>query len=218
MRLLLLIAVFAIAFIGCKETTKNAVDTNKAGNVATAPKGAAEIEITNDNTQLKWYGTKLVGSGHNGTVQVAGGAMRLTDGNIVAGEFEIDMKSITNTDIEKVEMQQKLAGHLSSPDFFDVAQYPNANFSVTKVSASEGGNGTHMVSGNLKIKDQTHEISFPATIKTEGGKLSVIASFSIDRNKWGINYGNSTIKDIAKDRIINDNIDFELTIDAPIGS
>ena len=56
--------------------------------------------------------------------------------------------------------EEKRDGHLRSPDFFDVANYPTLTFTSTKVTRS--GDDIE-VTGNLKIKDQEH----PITLKGE---------------------------------------------------
>ncbi len=52
-------------------------------------------------------------------------------------------------------------------------------------------------------------IEFPATIKMEEGKITTVASFSIDRKKWKLSYMSE--KSFG-DKIIKDMIDIDLKI------
>lgn len=62
--------------------------------------------------------------------------MEFTDGVLTSGSFEIDMTSITWAD--------KLVGHLTSDDFFGVANYPAAKFVITNV-VSRGKEGDYKI-------------------------------------------------------------------------
>ncbi len=46
----------------------------------------------------------------------------------MAGNFVVDMTSITNNDLKDEGYNQKLVGHLKSDDFFGVEKYPTAEF------------------------------------------------------------------------------------------
>ncbi|HAT65925.1 MAG TPA: lipid-binding protein, partial [Flavobacteriaceae bacterium] len=71
--------------------------------------------------------------------------------------------------------------------------------------------GKTMVSGNLTIKDKTHNISFPATISMEGNVLKLTSeTFTIDRTQWGVNFGSKTVFDNLGEKFISD--DIELTV------
>jgi polyisoprenoid-binding protein YceI len=57
----------------------------------------------------------------------------------------------------------KRDGHLRSPDFFDVKQYPTISFKSSAVKAVAGG---YQVTGNLTLNGVTRPVSFTL----EGGK------------------------------------------------
>ena len=93
-------------------------------------------------------------------------------------------------------------------DFFNVTAYPFSTFQITEVATVEGKT---MVSGNLTIKDKTHNISFPATISMEGNVLKLTSeTFTIDRTQWGVNFGSKTVFDNLGEKFISD--DIELTV------
>ena len=83
-------------------------------------------------------------------------------------------------------------GHLQSPDFFDVAQYPEIKFESTKFEKGIGEN--YLMTGYLTIKDVTKE----ATMDVEFGGIqkdpwgNVKAGFSItgkiNRKDWNLSW------------------------------
>ena len=56
-------------------------------------------------------------------------------------------------------------GHLRSPDFFNVKQYPAFTFKSTAVTPTQGG---YEVTGNLTLHGETK----PVTFKLVGGKTA----------------------------------------------
>lgn len=53
--------------------------------------------------------------------------------------------------------------HLRSADFFDVARYPTASFSSRTVESL--GEGRLRVTGDLSLRDQTHEVVLEAVLR-----------------------------------------------------
>lgn len=164
---------------------------------------------------VNWEGTKLIGEGHNGKISLTGGRIAVADGNIVGGDFTIDMTSIDNMDLEAGNGKEKLEGHLKSPDFFDVEQFPTAKFSILSAQPITDGDGsaTHKVMGNFTMKGETRSIAIPVLVSMDGDMLKAASKdFVLDRTEWGVEYGSSNIADIAKDNIINDNIGLDIQI------
>ncbi|MFT5255854.1 MAG: polyisoprenoid-binding protein YceI, partial [Candidatus Paceibacteria bacterium] len=94
-------------------------------------------------------------------------------------------------------------------DFFNVTKYPTATFEVTGVTDMDGKT---IMSGNLTMLDTTQNISFPVLITNQNNMVQVKSeTFTIDRTKWGINYGSKSIFDNLGDKFIAD--DMEITID-----
>jgi len=170
-----------------------------------------------DSGTLNWTGSKALGSSHQGTINVSKGTLGLTtDGKITTGNFTIDMTSITNTDLAVGQGKEKLEGHLKAGDFFDVAKFPTGSFTILKVEPVKGTPSiTHNVTGNLTLKGVKKSITIPANIAMVGGKITAVtSSFTIDRTAWGIQYGSGSFADLAKDKIINDDIALVLQLSA----
>lgn len=155
-------------------------------------------------SEIAWIGTKTTGR-HNGTVKLSGGTLQVQGTEIVGGDFTMDMSTITPVDADE-ENNAKLAGHLKSGDFFKVDEFPTVSFVLTGVTATAEAvaenpeentaeidqykvtNPTHMVSGNLTIRDVTRGITFPAQVTMSENGVTAIAKFNINRKDWNLNW------------------------------
>lgn len=151
------------------------------------------LSIDTTTTYISWIGTK-VGGQHNGTFKVTEGNLTVNEGNLVGGTFVIDMKSVAVLDLQG-EDRGKLEGHLKSPDFFAADSFPTARFEITGVEAfdstkvtSKLNGASHIISGNLTMRNTTKNISFPAVVSLSEGSVSAKADFNIDRSQWGVNF------------------------------
>jgi polyisoprenoid-binding protein YceI len=173
--------------------------------------------VNSEATTLGWMGSKLTGSSHNGTIQVSEGSLSVENDTLTAGTFTIDMNTITNLDLEDQESNQKLVGHLTSPDFFDVAAHSVSTFEITKAEPmaqadAEGNN--YSISGNLTIKGIEKNITFPAKFSATQDQANLSAKFSIDRTQWDVRYGSDKFFDDLKDNVISDIIEYDLSLSA----
>jgi len=171
---------------------------------------AASITFNVDKTKSKvtWIGRKVTGE-HTGTVNIADGKLTSDGKNILGGSFDIDMNTITCTDLTDAEYNGKLIGHLKSDDFFSVAKFPKSTLAITKVTST--GNGTYKINGNLTIKGITQPIEFPATITVSLTQVTAKAKILVDRTKYDIKYGSASFFDSLGDKAISN--EFELNVD-----
>ena len=183
--------------------------------VANGPAGSkGEFTIDTKQSKVVWTGKKVTGE-HTGTLMLKDGSVSVNDGAVTAAKVNMDMTSITCTDLEDKEYNQKLIGHLKSPDFFSVEENPTANFKTTsfkamKSTSKDGSNYT--VTGDLTIKGITHSISFPAKVSVNGDKLTANATATFDRSKWEIKYGSSSFFEGLGDKVIYDDVEFEFQL------
>jgi polyisoprenoid-binding protein YceI len=200
---------------GAEETTAETTETT--GN---NPKGTA-YEIDVPRSELKWNAFKPTGT-HFGTVPIAGGTIYVDGDLITGGSVEIDMTGIEVKDLDG-EMKQKLESHLkgsvpgSEDDFFNVSKYPKATFNILGSTKLENDPlGTHMINGELRIKEITKPVSFKAIVDlTSGTALKATAEpFVIDRTEWDIKFKSKKFFDNLKDDFVNDEIKLELTVGA----
>jgi polyisoprenoid-binding protein YceI len=193
-------SVLAVAVLGLSSAFYVNMKPVHADNaIIAAPKAVAVsnahgYKVDVENSVIGWTGSKPNGK-HTGTLKLSSGSLQADNGLVAAGNFVIDMNSLTNTDMTG-KGKDGLEGHLKAPDFFDVAKNPTATFDITGVKAitekTDGmvsADATHTVTGNLNLRGVSKSVSFPATVSMADGKVAVKASFNIDRTEWGITYG-----------------------------
>lgn len=174
----------------------------------------AQSNVDLSKSKIEWEGKK-VGGGHNGTIDLKSGTLKVNDGEITGGTFVIDMNSIVCLDIENADYNAKLVGHLKNDDFFSVDKFPTAELVITKVVKLKGNEKglTHNIYGNLTIKGITHEVVFPAKIATDAnGTLVATASFPVDRSKYDVKYGSTTFFPNLADKAISNDMNFKVTL------
>jgi polyisoprenoid-binding protein YceI len=172
------------------------------------PGEGKDFKVDNTTSKVTWVGKKVTGE-HTGGIRISDGKLNVNGNKISGGKFDIDMTSITCTDITDAEYNGKLVGHLKSDDFFSSAKFPKASFVITK--AVPAGKGKYDITGNLTIKGITKEIKFPATVQLNQGLVSAKAVIKVDRTLYDIKYGSGSFFDNLGDKAI-DNI-FELNVD-----
>ena len=96
--------------------------------------------------------------------------------------------------------------HIKSKDFFDVDKYPISTLIIKSITEA------YTITADLTIMDQTNEISFPARVSTNNGKLHISADFEIDRTQWGITYGSGSFFENLGDKAIKDKIKYGLEL------
>lgn len=210
------VAVMAMASCG-----SNATEAGAADSTLSATEGSATYTIAPESV-LGWKGTKVVGDGsHVGTIAMTNGTISMENGNITAGSVTIDMMNIVVTDSGMAdEYKQKLIGHFSSDDFFNVEQFPTAKFEITGSESKVEGAYTHVISGNLTLRDSIKNISFPATVAVTESGLTAVGMAVINRLDWGINYDkdkmslSEKLQATAKNGIVSKDIELTLNITA----
>jgi len=151
--------------------------------------------------QVPQAGTYSLDKGHS-TIEFVGRHLMITkvrgrftefDGQIAIGDDPADSSVEVTIDVASVESSdEKRDGHLRSPDFLDVENYPTITFRSTKVDM--GQDGRVKVTGDLTVKDVTR----PVTLDVEfdgaqadpwgGQRLGFSAHTEIDREDWGLTW------------------------------
>ncbi len=211
-----MIAAGALILASCGGAEKpEATEAKDAGEVAKVEEKVESVVYNVDvaASSLEWTGGKITGDEHTGTVALKSGSLTSEGGNLIAGDFVIDMTSMANTDLAEDQGNAKLVGHLSGTDFFNVEEHPTSSFAITGVEAVTGEEGvTHHVSGNLTIMGVAKEIKIPANVTMEDSKIMASAMFTINRTDWGVKYGSGSFFDNLGDNVINDDISYKLNL------
>jgi len=151
------------------------------------------------NSNVEWLGEKPTGT-HYGDIKIKKGFVS-TDkkGNILKGEFVLDMNTINCTDLEG-KKKLSIEGHLKDSDFFDTSKYPTALFVIEKVEQNT-------IMGMLTIKGISHPIKFDYD---KVSPLTYKAEIIVDRTLFDIKYKSKSIFPELGDHFIND--DFKITL------
>lgn len=203
-KLFFLASVVAISLSSCGgESTKPAAPAADA--TASALKGDAALTLDAAASKLLWKGEMLGLYSHNGSIAINSGKVSLKDGKIVNGEVTVNMASITPLDAAYDatgdHSKEGLIGHLSSPDFFDVANNPTATFAITSVNGATG-------KGNLTLRGVTQEETIEnLTVAAEGTNVKITGTVTFDRTKYGAKFAMP-----VKEKVLSNDIqmDFEL--------
>lgn len=191
------------------EATDAVEDTKMASSEAVV------YTVDTQNSVINWTGSKPTGAFHRGIVRLQSGNLAVENGQLVAGEFIIDMKSIEDQDLTDPGKKSQLEGHLASDDFFGVEQFPTSKFAITNIVPVQEAGITHRVEGNLTMRDITKAITIPANIAISANTVSVVTpAFNIDRTQWNVAYNSSIWESMTKDNFINDEINLVIDLKA----
>lgn len=170
---------------------------------------AQKAEVNQKQSVLEWTGKKITGE-HYGTISLSKGELSFSEKILTGGFFEIDVNSITCTDISDKKSNARLIDHLKSDDFFSVRTHPSARLEITKVQHKEGIN--YILTGNLTIKRLTHSLIFPATVAMENEKIVAEADITFDRSKYNVKFSSASFFENLGDEMIYDDIELKVRL------
>ena len=201
-----LTAVVAVCLMsGCSDPADKVHKTSASDpkkSVVDSSSGGKEYLVRAEST-IGFIGSKVTRS-HNGGFKKLAGKINVAGGKIAGTpEFKIAMQSTWADD-------NRLEGHLKSPDFFDAATYPVTTFNVTGI---EPAAAQQKVTGNLNLHGVTKSISFPADIRIADDVVTVKAEFAINRRDFNINYPGMP-NDLIRDNVVI-KLDLHATPGAP---
>lgn len=195
-----LIGLFVLSIFACnspKEDTKDNSSDKITENIKTEK---TSHQIDTENSVVHWKGSMIGVYAHEGDLKFKSGSFTLNNGNIVDGEFTVDMNSMITTDddaLYKMAPREKLIGHLKAADFFDTENSPFATFKITKINGNE-------IFGNLTIKGKTNEEKL-INVKVQNNHLS--GKLTFDRQKYSVTYKNT-----MNDMVLSDDIELNIEI------
>lgn len=158
---------------------------------------------------ITWEGKKLAGA-HTGKVSLENATISLNKkGKLESVEAVVNMDSMTCDDLTG-EWNQKLVGHLKSPDFFDVTNHKTSTFKSTKVTSK--GKDTYLIKGDLTIKGKTLPAELTAKMNDVGGKITFSGDLQVDRTAYDIKYNSGKFFQNLGDKLIDDKFTLKLSI------
>lgn len=156
----------------------SSTNSTAAKSEAPAPNAPQRLyAVTPDSSKVEFTGSKVTGK-HDGGFKQFQGEVRAAGDKVVHAKVTIDTSTLWSDN-------DRLTGHLKSPDFFDVAKHPTAVFETTSISG-EGDQSS--VTGNLTLHGITKQITFPAKIQVKDDAVTVAAEFSINRFDFDMRY------------------------------
>jgi polyisoprenoid-binding protein YceI len=166
------------------------------------------------DSKIVWNAKKVTGE-HTGNVSVKQGNLVLENGVPKTAYVQVDMNTITCTDLTDRETNAKLVGHLKSDDFFSVSNHQFSEISITEFTPTSN-RGEYTAKGTLKIKGKTEPISFLFNITESNGVATAKGKLTFDRSKYDVRYGSSSFFDSLGDKVIYDDValDFEIKANA----
>ena len=167
------------------------------------------LPVDAKSSKLVWGAKKVTGT-HAGNIPLTSGSLVVDGDKLKGGSFVFDVKNLTVTDVKDAEMNGKLTGHLKSPDFFAVESHPEAKFVITSVTPKSAG--AYDVTGKLTIKGITNEVKFPATVKTEGNKITADAKIAVDRTKYDIKFRSTNFFENLGDKAIDNDFTLDVSL------
>lgn len=169
---------------------------------------ADRVEIDPAASKLSFLAKKVTGQ-HTGEVKLANGHLNFDKDTLKDGEFEIDMTTISNTDITDKDYHKKFIDHMNSDDFFSTAKFKTAKF-VIKSAKKDKAPNTYKITGDLTIKGKTAPVTFDAFATKEKATAKVM----FDRTKYDIKYGSGKFFQGLGDKMINDDVQLDVVLTA----
>lgn len=151
-------------------------------------------KIDKENAQVKFamkaHGQELIGNFKN------------VKGNIKFDPNDLENSSF-NCDVEVAGINTGVVernGHLQGEKWFDATNYPNINFTSSKITLSEDDNKNYIAMGTLSMKGATKEIIIPFSIKenkkaAKADGIIFIGDFVIKRSDFNVGKADGEVGD-----------------------
>ena len=200
------LAAVGLFVAGCSNPADDteSAKVSEAVQAVEAVASATNYTISPEST-ISFIGSKVTGS-HEGGFKAFNGTIAVAGGKIVPPS-----KVTIQTDSLWAD-NGRLTGHLKSPDFFDTAAIPTAEFAFTSIK--ETSNGSE-ITGNLTLHGVTKSITFNSQVTVSDSEVSLKAEFDIMRFDFGIVYKGKA-DDLVRDEVVI-KLDIKATAGAWVG-
>ena len=123
-------------------------------------------------------------------------------------KFGFSLFFFEEADIKSEKKSQYLVDHLKGEDFYFVEKHPTAILKI--ISAASMPDNLYKVAADLTIKGITNRITFAAHLTVKKDGFLGTANIKIDRTKWDIVYKSGSIFKELGDKLIYDEIEFDI--------
>jgi len=152
-----------------------------------------EYVVDPEQSVIHWVG-RSIGGRQQGTLKLQEGRLAVRGGQLLGGACTIDLGSIQVESLDET-WAPVLIRHLQSEDFFEVAHFPWARFTMERIeplAVAAGELPKLHLSGLLELHGHTDLVECNASLAPhrEGG-LALEAHFDLDRTRWGVIYGSA---------------------------
>ena len=171
--------------------------TNAPADSAKADAGDRYFAFGPSLASIEFTGSKVTGR-HQGGFRNFAGEFKVANGRLAdsGNKIVIDTSSLWADN-------DRVAGHLKGPDFFNVGLFPAATFLSTSIEPKETNS---LVTGNLTLHGVTKQISFPAKVQTAEDGVTVSAQLFINRFDFNIRYPGKANDLIRKEVVLRLNV------------
>jgi polyisoprenoid-binding protein YceI len=188
------------------------------GQLPQPPVPDGTYTVDTKESVIRWTGRNLFNH-HSGTVRLADGEIRVTQGQFASARFTIDMASLACEDLADSALNAMLLAHLRTADFFDTGRHPTAEFvtdTAEPIETSTDGTPNHLLRGTFTLRGMSHRLEFPALIaaKDDGQRLTGQGVLSFDRTAYGSHYGSGKLFRYLGQHVVNDHIHLHVKIHA----
>lgn len=191
LRGLVLLPLLIPAGCGNPADDKPEAKVGAASHGDTAMAKGTEYTFLKEST-IEFIGSKVTGQHHGGFTEFQGSI------SVVGNDPTHSTVHFTIATTSLFADNDKLTGHLKSPDFFDVASHPQVTFESTSI-VKDGD--AYTVTGNLQLHGVTKSISFPAAIALGNDQIVVSSEFFIKRFDFAIAYKGKA-DDLIRDEVV----------------
>tara|TARA_R110002072_G_scaffold255047_5_gene413799 strand:+ start:250 stop:876 length:627 start_codon:yes stop_codon:yes gene_type:complete len=164
-----------------------------------------EVPINPAESSVMWEGNVVGVYTHSGTVSVVDGVLTMEGSRVIDGSFVVDLTSMQATDDnynpEEGKSKDKLIEHLSSPDFFDVGNFPTASFEILEHNIDN-----NTITGNLTVRGITKEETVEDVIVNLDSGIAT-GKLVFDRHNYEVAF-----KHPAQDVVISDDVTLKVNL------
>jgi len=183
----LMIVILSLVLVARAELAgAQAVAEKKEAAPVPVPMKEGKVELTPKNSTVQFIGTHI-GPEPNPRIcyfTKFKGVLTIEAATKAPQSAELDIESPS-----LITPIGRLTGHLQSPDFFDVEQFPKATFKTTKIEATDAAAGKYKITGDLTIRDVKKSISFPTVVKVTDAGAVLMSKFKLKRSELGLTFG-----------------------------